>query len=191
MIFCSLSAVSLPVIHPTCLMASCQGNCDLAQLPSVTLYLHSASFASSCTIVMASALARPHADMLSFGSHPYRLRSPYHGLTLSGVFRSHDLSFTSLLWARMCALHDADINLYRWSRTKSVCRFELRFTASLSVYCVYLFSPPQHFLLKSRVRDYPMPRSAVTPSVTGSGPLAIACLGFIRQRIQEDSLSFS
>lgn len=42
MIFCSLSAVSLPVIHPTCLMALCQGICDLLQLPSVTLYLHSA-----------------------------------------------------------------------------------------------------------------------------------------------------
>jgi len=30
-------------------------------------------------------------------------------------------------------------NQYCWSRTKSVCRFELRFTASLTVCCVYLF----------------------------------------------------
>ena len=36
-------------------------------------------------------------------------------------------------------MHDTDINQYRRSRTKSVYRFELRFTVSLAVCCVYLF----------------------------------------------------
>ena len=69
------------------------------------LSLIAESFVSYCTIVMASALTRSDSGVCPFGSHPTACGHPYHGLTLSDVFRSQYLSFTCLLWARHCPLH--------------------------------------------------------------------------------------
>ena len=62
--------------------------------------LHAESFVSYCTIVMASALTRADTGICRLAHTLTACGHPYHGLTLSDVFRSQYLSFTCLLWAK-------------------------------------------------------------------------------------------
>lgn len=124
------------------------------------LSLIAESFVSYCTIVMASALTRTNTGICPFGSHPTACGHPYHGLTLSDVFRSQYLSFTCLLWARHCPLHDGFKSGLGLSKCASYGFFKvfhpsppirsLHCSLPIQFSCVSSIPPPQHCGLSHR-----------------------------------------